>query len=585
MEFKLAMSLKELKMRTSRVHYKPIKCLELNSREVKKLKKEDFLVLSHLVKCADFLDKISLKLENHHNMEFLKFLDDEIQKGNQKAVLSKRMFLSQKSMFSPDALGNQTVLVKNIKQPEGLGYFPEDLTTKEFCKILSDMLDAGESEEVSKVLSQRTIVLRDGSKLKAVDYISAFDEFKQAAKELQEACKFCSDKKFKNYLELQAKAFLTADPKLDAEADKVWATLDEKTIFEFTVCRECSGETMTASIFEDSKLLEKIKSAGIQIHEKDSIGARVGLVNKNGTKLLKKLKKLIDISAENMPFKEKYERQKNIEKIPQTAVDVDVITLTGEEGAYRSSIVLAQNLPNDDKLSLQLGGGRRNVYHRQVRFGANKKIFKNLITESQFKYFNPEADHWAVICHENTHSLGPVSHGALGKYSSILEEFKADMGIYAFLDEFQKDGIFSEEQAKQIMTTSLSLSFLKGKPELGEAHKVRSVMIVNRLISDGAISFDADGKLVFDYEKTQKSTKAMMREVIKIQLDKNISEAKEYVQKWFVWSKEIEAYAEKLKKVSNKLNCYLVTPLADLMLDKDLDKNLDKILKENGISC
>ena len=63
-----------------------------------------------------------------------------------------------------------------------------------------------------------------------------------------------------------------------------------------------------------------------------------------------------------------------------------------------------------------------------------------------YKFYKPEADHWAVICHENTHSLGPKNH-TLGKYSSIIEEFKADMGMYAFLDEFIESGYFSEQHS------------------------------------------------------------------------------------------------------------------------------------------
>ena len=48
-------------------------------------------------------------------------------------------------------------------------------------------------------------------------------------------------------------------------------------------------------------------------------------------------------------------------------VDADLIMLARDVGVYRAGITFAENLPNDDKLSLSMGGGRRNVYHRQVR--------------------------------------------------------------------------------------------------------------------------------------------------------------------------------------------------------------------------
>lgn len=575
MKFKLALSLKELKRRTSKRTYRAVKFLRLDSREVKKLSKADMLVFMHLVRASQKFDIINLKLENHHNIEFLEFLNEEIAKGSKRAELTKRMFDSQKSMFSPDSLGNQIELAVGVPRPEGLGYFPEDLGADEFHKILNNMLDMGETDEVQKILSQRTIVVRDGEKLRAIDFVDAFPEMQEVADELDKAREHCADKKFVEFLSLQAKALRIADPMLDAEADKAWAMLD-KSIFEWTLTRECYQETLTKTIFENTQLKSRLESCGITIFAKDSLGARVGIVNKNGTKLLKKMKGLIDISAKFMPFKDEYDSKLSAgDEISQTAVDVDLITLTGDEGAYRASLVLAQNLPNDDKPSLKIGGGRRNVYHRQVRQGVNKKLFKNLICEKDYKFFNPDADHWAVICHENTHSLGPKAGASLGKFSSILEEYKADMGMYAFLDEFVEAGAISETQANQMIVTSLSYGFLKGKPELSQAHRVRSVMICNRMLSAGAITLDENGKLVFDYDLVKKTSKQMMSEVVRLQIDKDVSKAKDYVEKWFVWTDEINQVAELIKKFSKKLNGYLETPLADMMLASDFEDRLN----------
>lgn len=574
MEFKFAMSLAELRKRTNKRYYKGVKFLRPDSREVKRLSKNDLLVLMHLTRAANKLESVNLKLGHPKNIEFLEFLNREEQAGNEKAILTKKMFLSQKSMFSPDTLGNQTVLAKGIKEPDGLGYFPEDLEAEEFHKIIDKMLDDGETKEVAEILNQRSIVVRDGEKLKAIDFVNAFSELQEMADELDKAREFSTDKKFNKYLELQSKALRTADPMLDAKADKQWATLSGGK-FEFTIARECYDEKLTKSIYENHELMKKLKAAGITVYAKDCLGARVGIVNKTGTKLLKKLKALIDVSSKLMPYLDEYENQcLGEDEIPQTAVDVDLITLTGEEGAYRASLVLAQNLPNDDKMALEIGGGRRNVYHRQVRANANKKLYKNLIDDEQFKYFNPEADHWAVICHENTHSLGPKTHSGLGKFSFIIEEYKADMGMYCFLREFVKEGYFTETQAKQIIVTSLAYGFLKGKPSLNQAHRTRSVMICQRMITEKAIVIK-NGKLWFDFEKVIDTAKEMMKEAIRLQLDGDVKKAEEYITKWFVWDDTLIEIAETIKKFSKKLNGYLIQPLADAMLLPDYEKSLE----------
>lgn len=572
MEFKYNMSLAELKKRTSKKYYKKIEFLKPTSREIKRLSKEDLRVLCHLTRAAYIVEKVQFQLENVKNLQILEFLDKETEKGCKKAPLVRKMFLSQKSNFSPDTLGNQTVLLKGVNRTLGQGYFPEDLDVKEFHQILNQMIDDGEIQEVKDILNQRSIVRRNGNKLKAIDFVDAFPEFKEVANELRLAKQYSSNKDFNEYLELQIKALEKADPMLDAEADKKWAELNESCKFEFTLTRECYQENLTKTIFDNKELMEKLGEVGIVVYAKDSIGARVGLLNKSGTKMLKKLKNLVDIADKYMPYKEEYKNRKSDDS-KQIAVDVDLIALTGDEGAYKASIVTAQNLPNSDKLAFSIGGGNRNVYHRQVRKSGNKKNYQKLIDKEFWEYYNPEADHWAVICHENTHSLGPNS-GTLGKFSSILEEYKADMGMYAFLDEFKAEGYFSENDIRQIMVTGLFRNFMKGRPTLEQAHKTRALMICNRMIQEKAIILNAETKMSFDFEKIKKLTKTMMSEVIRLQIDGDVSKAKEYISKWAVWTDEIERIAEVIRSYNKTLNGYVDDSLAQEFLKPNYEDSL-----------
>lgn len=572
MEFKYNMSQAELKKRTSKKYYKKIEFLKPTSREVKKLTANELRVLCHLTRAAFIIEKVQFQLENVKNLQIIEFLDKKTANGSEKAAMARRMFMSQKSNFSPDTLGNQTVLFKGVNRPLGQGYFPEDLSVEEFHKILSEMIDSCDIEEVKRILNQRSIVRRDGNKLKAIDFVDAFPEFKEVADELREAMQYSENKKFNKYLELQIKALEKADPMLDAKADKAWAELDERCKFEFTITRECYQENLTKTIFDNLELMKKLENAGVQVYAKDSLGARVGLVNKTGTKMLKKLRALVDISAKFMPYKEEYKNKKS-EDTKQIAVDVDLIALTGDEGAYKASIVTAQNLPNSDKLAFTIGGGNRNVYHRQVRKSGNKKNYQKLIAKDFWKFYNPEADHWAVICHENTHSLGPNS-GTLGKFSSILEEYKADMGMYAFLDEFKAENFFSDDEIKQIMVTGLFRSFMKGKPTLEQAHKTRALMICNRMFTEKAIVLDNETKMHFDFEKIKKLTKTMLAEVVRLQLDADVSKAESYVSKWAVWSDDVERVAEVIRSYNKTLNGYVDDSLAQEFLKPDYEASL-----------
>ena len=278
------------------------------------------------------------------------------------------------------------------------------------------MLENNKIEEVKNILNQRSIVKKDGKYLKAIDYVDFFkDEFSEIANLLDEAAKVSTNSDFNEYLKLQAKAFRKADPILDAQADIKWAELQD-TPLELTITRESYLDQLTGSYIKNEKLKQLLEKNGIKPIPKDSLGFRVGIFNKNGTEMILGIKDYLPLMAENMPFNNEYNQSiiSNDSSIKQTMVDADLVILAGDCGAFRTSITLAENLPNDDKLAISMGGGKRNVYHRQIREGAAgdpvkiKKLLDLILDPEQHQYYDYEADHWNTIGHENTHSLGPM---------------------------------------------------------------------------------------------------------------------------------------------------------------------------------
>ena len=66
----------------------------------------------------------------------------------------------------------------------------------------------------------------------------------------------------------------------------------------------------------------------------------------------------------------------------------------------------------------------------------------------------------------------------------------------------------------------------------------------------------------------------MMSEVVRIQIDRDIKSAEQYVKQWFVWTDEQKFVAEIIKKYSKKLNGYLTMPLASDMLTMEYEQKL-----------
>lgn len=574
-KFEFNLSMEELEKRTHKDYLIRKKFLKADAPEYLSLEEGDKQALKYLCRAAAILEKINMQIDCKHNLAVKEFLEDEVKKGNEQARLTKILFDAQKGTNAIDTMSNHIRLIKGVDEKPGKGVYPEDLSKEEFHSILIKMLKEGKIDKVKNILTQRSIVERDGDELKGIDYIDYFKEdFAKMADELDKASEVSTNSDFNEFLKLQAKALRSADPMLDAYADKKWATLQD-TPLEFTITRENYEDEMTGTIVENKELSDILKEHNISPIPKDFLGGRVGIVNKKGTEALMAIKQYLPALADNMPYKDEYEQTISAEEdAKQTMVDVDMVMASGDVGQYRGGITLAENLPNSDKLSLTIGGGRRNVYHRQIRFISDMKKLQErldaILDPEQHKYYLDEADHWFTIGHENAHSLGPKeSSEKLGKYRNIIEENKADMGSLAFVDLLTELGMYTEEQRLQIIVTTMADNFLKSKPTLSQAHRVRTVMQNKYFSERGGYSITPEGKIHVNIDKVVPIAKEMLAEIIRIQIDGDFNKAEKYVNDNFVWTDNMELIAQKLQKVSKALNGTLETELADKLLAEE----------------
>jgi len=578
-KFEIGLSKEELKKRTHKDYLTTKKMLETGCSEYENLADGDKQALKHLVKAAYILDEIYLKQDNEKNIPFREYLKEEIEKKNENtesAKLALILFNAQKGANAVDTESNKFSLIKDEKELPQKALYPRDLTQEEFHKILLKMLKSNQDEVVKIILNQRSVVVRAEDELGAIDYTEAFEEeFLKAADELEKAAGVSTNEEFNKFLKLQAIALKENNPMADAYADKKWAELQD-TPLEFTITRENYEDEMTGTVGDNEELNNLLRKRGILPTPKDFLGFRVGIVNKEGTKKLLEIKKYLPILAENMPFAHEYEQNisANTEDVKQTMVDVDLVAVTGDVGAWRGGITLAENLPNDDKLSLTIGGGRRNVYHRQIRAVSDwEKLQKRLdatLEKELHQFYENEADHWFTIGHENAHSLGPKEGTeALGKYKSIIEENKADMVSLAMLDILTEQGMYTDFQKKQIVTTFIADNFLKAKPNLSQAHRVRSVMQGKYLLENDVISIDNEGIIHINYEKVIPTARKMLEEIIRVQLSKDFSVGEKFVLDNFVWTEGMEKIAQKIKEISKTLNGTVEATLADKLAVED----------------
>ena len=552
--FKINYSAADVKNKISKQMRKVV-LIDKECAEYKELSEGDKKALGYLVNAAKIMNDVALEMDHPMNLVQKQALEVAATKSPYAANTLK-LFNSLNGVAGYNGIDEKPVeIFEGIHMYDGRNFYPQDLSVDELKKIINKMLDEGKVADVQNILSARTMVRRDGNELKAIDYTEYFaDEFSEIANELECAAHFTDDELFKDYLGWQAQALLQNNEDMDILADKHWAKM-QNTSLEFTISRENYDDKLTPMIFSDGELVKRLEEYGIKPVPKDMLGVRAGIVNKKGTELLLKFKDEMVKLASMMPMSDKYEQHVGGNKsLKQTMVDVDIAALSGDYALCRGGITLAQNLPNNDKLSLAHGGGRRNVYHRQVRFSSNKentqKILDHLVIPELHKYYDEEADHLFTIGHENGHSLGPDSsyQTALGVYQHIIEEHKADVISAAMMPEYVKAGIISAEDLKKIYTTwIIKRHFMTSFPADKEAHRMADLIEYNYLYEHKAFYFDEDKKLHIDFEKMPEVCRMLLKDVIEVQLSKSPEFAAKFIDRWSTWGK-MQQYLSEFKK-------------------------------------
>lgn len=551
--FKLKYSAEELTKKVNN-EVREICLIDKNEKEYVDLTDGDKKALDYLVNAAKIMNDVALELDHPLNLIQKQALET-LAPGNEYVSNALLLFNFINGVAGYNGLDKDPVeIFEGIHMYKGCNFYPTDLDENEFHEIIIKMLDENKVDEVAKILSSRTVVRRKGDVLEAIDYTEYFsEEFSEIANEIECAAHFTTDNMFKEYLKWQAQALLQNNVEMDILADKHWVKM-QNTSLEFTISRENYNDKMTPSVFSNKSLIERLRGVNINPVPKDMLGIRVGIVNKQGTNLLLKFKDKMRELVNKMPCSELYEQKISDGELKQTMVDVDIVALSGDYAMCRGGITLAQNLPNNDKPSLYRGGGRRNVYHRQVRFAGDsektKKILEGLVASEFHEFYDEEADHLFTIGHENGHSLGPDSsyQCSMGIFQHIIEENKADMVSAAMMPEYVKAGIITEEQLKKIYTTWIvKRHLLLAYPEDQEAHRVADLIEYNYLLDYGAIYFDQDKKLHINFDKTIDASKKLLEDIIKVQLSKSSICAKEYINRWSEWG-DMAVYISDFKK-------------------------------------
>jgi len=519
-----------------------------------KLSEQNKQALVHLVKAADILDRVFLRQDHEDNIRAKELLEREAAHGDIDAQHALTIFTLHNGLEGPDMYAPKTIplrLFKNKELQGGKGFYPSGVTKEELVDYV-----VAHPEQASALLSNNTMVTREGNRFVATPYSVFFrSEMEGAARELLAAARETDHAGFAEYLRYQAQAIVNdSDPAIVYKADKLWIDLEDAPL-EFTYERESYLDILSGEVAIDPQAAEVLAANNIVTKRKDFIGARVGIVNRESYEKIALYRDHLAVFNETMPLIELYRAQaKEMGQRKMTFADIDEVHLSGHYAAVRGGVTAAQNLPNDDKLGYEYGN--RLGFHRKIRqtLGPTENQFLDLIIDpEQRSWYDQTATFLFTIGHEFAHSLGPsltldgrLIGTALGKWSSTLEENKADLTSMVYADYLQSKGLLTTEQVNKIYLTWIARQLPTKQPAEHESHRSRQIMQLNYFREKGALILEKDGKLRIIPDKMAATAREMLTSVLSLQLKGDPFEAGKFAEKYTAWNDGLQ-YAANLR--------------------------------------
>jgi hypothetical protein len=436
------------------------------SFDASKLPKQDQAMLKHLIAASQQIDEIFWRQSYSKAVEIrdrLKAAKDPNSKLLYRLVMINAGPFDRLEDFKP-FYGTETM-------PPGAGYYPADLTRKEFEDYI-----AAHPEQRETLLSGLTVVKRKGKELVAVPYHEEYARWLEpAAKELEAAAAASASASFRRYLTSKAKA-LRDDNYFQSDCD--WIDLKDSP-YELVFG--------PFEVYEDQLM-------GIKTSYEASVAIRDVQESTRLAAYIAHLQELED----NLPYPEADRRKVGGLASPMVVVR-DIYRGGDLRVGYQAA---ATNLPNDPKVHEKKGSKKiffKNVFEARVD-KVILPISKELMEPAQAKLVTARGVFEDVLMHELCHALGPryvrgtdekvPVNQRLGDLYSAIEELKATVAGLVSMAWFFDQGIMPKASEQEHYASYLGSILRAVRFGVGEAHGRASIVELNFLQERGAIRRD-----------------------------------------------------------------------------------------------
>jgi hypothetical protein len=425
------------------------------------------------------------------------------------------------------------------RKPLGAGFYPEDMTKKQFETWSATLSPAARAEAEGFF----TVIERGpGNSLKAVKYSEAYKkDLADCARLFREAATLTGNLTLKTFLKARAQAFLTNDY---YGSDIAWMDLDAPIDITFG-----PYETYNDELFGYKAAFESY----------------VNIRDDAETAKLKFFGDHMQEVENSLPIEAKYRNPKIGSLAPIRVVNEVFAAGDGDHGVKTA----AYNLPNDERVVHEKGSKRvmlRNV--QEVKFQSTlTPISKVVLTPASQSALSFESFFTHILAHEMSHGIGPQQIQVNGRATSprqelkelysAIEEAKADvLGLYMLQLFFDRGYLKHDEDS--LYTTYLASSFRTLRFGLNEAHGKGMAMQFNYLTDKGAFVHDGTAWRV-DATKMRGGVRDLAHDLLTIEATGDYAGAKRMLTTLGVLRPEMSATLGRIGNVPVDINAVFVT--------------------------
>ena len=210
-------------------------------------------------------------------------------------------------------------------------------------------------------------------------------------------------------------------------------------------------------------------------------------------------------------------------------------------------------LPNEARLARKYGRTillRHNILANPELHAVTKALWTRAVLPEHADDLTLDAGFYRTLWHEIGHYLGPDGdrHGrtlstAMGPYSDLMEELKADLVSLYSIPFLEKRGYYTADQARAVRAAGIYRTLQKAQPRATQPYQRMQLMQFNFFLASPVLTYKPghEGRLAVDYAAYDDTVALMLKKVLALQYEGDQQAVAQFVNGLSMWTTWLHA--------------------------------------------